>query len=407
LSLRPPLVFLLVCLARSAAAEPALFGSAELAAGGGHDDNMFLQVSPDTLTREPPLSGWFGHLGPRLGAGLSAAGLRLDLTYSLDYRGSAAAGHLALQQGELSLALPHFGRLRSTLIATVSRFDASRFSADRFVSAGGGLDLRFEITESVRISAAYRFERRSFPGRSDESDNVHLGELRFGYRPTSSVDLGIGTSILDVAPTAGAATEGGALQMVRVGPDTQLVWHWLTLALSAWGGSIEVASLGRDVQVGGAAIALFRLAKNLDLSVALDLTAAPWASDARAEDYTRRYMGLGLLVHETGRVPLGAGEKDDLRPKVEPGRVRLRVHAPAAMAVEVVGSWDDWAAPGRTLSLTKRPGLWEAWVDVPPGTHRYRFMIDGRATRPPDAPRYQRDDFGGEDAVIDVPGAAP
>jgi hypothetical protein len=407
LSLRPPLVVVLVCLARSAAAQPALFGSAELATGGGYDDNMFLQVSPDVVASQARLSGWFAHLEPRLGAGLAAAGWRFDLSYSVDYRGSQAAGHLALQQGELGVAVPHFGPLRLTLVGTLSRFDASGLSSDRFRSAGGGLDLRLEISDSVRISTGYRFELRNFPERSSETDLVQLGQLRLGYRPISPVDLGLASTVLGVSPGAAATTRDAALRIIRAGPDVQLVWHRLTLALAGWGGTIEVAYVGRDLQVGGAATALFRVAKNVDISAAFDLAAAPWSSDVRANDYTRRYGGLGLVFHATGRTKLSTGDVEDLRPMVLTGRVRLRVRAPQAVSVEVVGSWDDWATPGQTLSLTERPGMWEAWLEVPPGTHRYRFLVDGRTTRPPDAPRYLRDDFGGEDAVIDVPGAAP
>ncbi len=68
----------------------------------------------------------------------------------------------------------------------------------------------------------------------------------------------------------------------------------------------------------------------------------------------------------------------------------------------VVGSWDEWARP---TSLERVPGSarWQAWLALPPGAHSYRFVVDGRAVRPQGAPRYQRDDFGGEDGVIDVP----
>jgi hypothetical protein len=389
-------------------AEPAAFGTAELAAGGGYDSNMFLQVSPDTATREPRLAGWYGHLEPRLGAALAAAGWRFNLSYTLDYRGSQAAGHLALQQIDAAIVAPHLGRLRPTLIGTAGRFDASRFSADGFVFAGGGLELRLELTDALRVTGGYRLEVRSFPNRAGERDVVHLAELRLGYRPDPSVEIGVGSTYFALAPAHAAVMDDGTVQVLRVGPDTELVWHRLSLGLSAWGGTIAVAAVGRDWQVGAGLAALFRLTKNLDLSAIVDLTAAPWAMDVRAQDYTRRYFGLGVVGHVTGRASLQQREEAaDLRPLIQDGRARFRVRAPQATEVSVVGSWDDWTAPGTALSPTKEPGLWEAWLALPPGTHRYRFMVDGHTVRPPDAPRYMADDFGGEDAVLEVVGGPP
>jgi hypothetical protein len=177
--------------------------------------------------------------------------------------------------------------------------------------------------------------------------------------------------------------------------------------VSAWGGSIAVSGLGRDWQVGGGLGALLRLGENVDLSATAELTSAPWASDLRAQDYTRRYFGLGLVAHTTGRHTLTGATPEGLRPVVEKGRARFRLRAGQASLVTVIGSWNDWAAPGLTLTHTREPGLWEAWIDVPPGTHRYRFVVDGQPVRPPDALRYARDDFGGEDAVIEVPKEGP
>jgi hypothetical protein len=258
------------------------------------------------------------------------------------------------------------------------------------------------------VTAGYRAELRSFPERAAERDLVHLAELRVAYRPSPSFEVGMGSAYLAVAPAHAAVLDDGTVQAVRFGPDTELVWRRLTVGVSAWGGTIAINGQGRDWQVGGGLGALVRLGANVDLSASVDLTAAPWASDVRAEDYTRRYFGLGVIAHATGRRALTSRPPPAvLRPVVEKGRARFRIRSSQAAAVSVIGSWDDWAAPGQTLEHTGEPGLWEAWVEVPPGTHRYRFLVDGQAVRPPDAIRYARDDFGGEDAVIEIPGERP
>jgi hypothetical protein len=380
-----------------------VFGGADLAVGGGYDTNMFLQVSPDAAMRQPRIAGWLAHVEPRLGTALAAGGWRFELSYSLDYRGSQAAGHLTLQELELALGTPSLGRLRATLTGTAGRFDASSFSTDRFLFAGGGLVLRLELTEALRLTTEYRAEVRSFPGRAGEHDLVHLAELRLGYRPKPHAE----GSYFAVAPVHASFMDDGTIQIVRVGPESELIWRRLALAGSLWGGSITVATIGRDWQIGGGLSLLFRLSKHFDLSGTFELTAAPWASDARADDYSRRYVGLSLIGHASGRTSLvRSSDADDLHPMVLPGRARFRVKASGAESVTVVGSWNDWASPGESLYRTEEPGLWEVWMDLPAGAHRYRFMVDGRAVRPPDAPRYLADDFGGEDAVLDVPAAS-
>lgn len=407
---RAPFFTLLIALAVPdvARADPAIFGTAEVSASGGYDSNMFLQVSPNAATREPNVAGWFVHGSPRLGAGLSVGGWRLDLVYDVDYRGSDAAGHLILQQLDLSVAAARIGRLRPTVLFSLGRFDASRFPSDQFNFLGGGLELRLEVSDSFRITGAYRAELRAFPQRAGEQDLVHLAELRLAYRPSPTVEVGLGSAYLAVAPAHAAVMSDGNVQVVRVGPDTELVWHRLSLGLSGWGGLIDIAPVGRDWQIGGGLAALFRVSSNLDLVTSVDVTAAPWASDVRAQDYTRRYVGMGLVAHATGRRSLSNGPPPEaLRPVVENGRARFRLRSPLASAVTVIGSWDDWAAPGQTLTHTGDAGLWEVWVEVPPGVHRYRFLVDGKPVRPPDAPRYVKDDFGEEDAVLEVPQGTP
>lgn len=409
---RPPVVHLvaivLVAAPAVARAEPAAFATGEVSLGGGHDSNMFLHVSPDAATREPRIEGWFGRASPRLAGGLSAAGWRLDLIYDLDYRGSNAAGSLAMHELELSLALPQLWRMRWTLSGQLGRFDASRYAQDRFEYAGGGLDLRLELTAAFRVQAAYQLQVRRYPGRG-ERDLVHLGELRLAYRPDPTVEVGVGSSYMALVPASAVVLNDGNFRVLRVGSDLQVVWGALTVMASAWTGTIEVGDTNRNWQVGGGLGLLYRLGKNVDVAALADLTAAPWAPDGVARLYSRRHFGLNLIAHATGRAAARRRPPPHtLRPVAgEDGRIRFRYRAAQASTVEVIGSWNEWATPGVALTPTREPGLWEAVVEVPPGAHRYRMLVDGRAVRPPDAPRYVKDDFDGEDAVIDVSSQPP
>src|SRR4051812_16012655 len=75
-----------------------VLGTAEVAAGGGHDSNMFPPLVVDPTTRPPLVGGWFGRAAPRLSAGVVAGGWRVETAYALDYRASNAAGQLIDQR---------------------------------------------------------------------------------------------------------------------------------------------------------------------------------------------------------------------------------------------------------------------------------------------------------------------
>jgi hypothetical protein len=89
---------------------------------------------------------------------------------------------------------------------------------------------------------------------------------------------------------------------------------------------------------------------------------------------------------------------------LDDGGVRFVFELPDATEVSVVGDFDGWdEARGR---LTRRAdGRFEGRFEVGPGRHEYALIVDGEPMRPPGAERYVSDGFGGENAVLIVPGA--
>jgi hypothetical protein len=367
-----------------AAGEPALIGNVEVAGGGGHDDNMFLSVTPDAA---PVVGGWFGRVAPRLVAALATDSLRLEASYALDYR-SAAAGHLVGQRAELGLVLGTGRRLKSSLTAVAGRFDASDSGPDRFLFAGGELAARLELSASWRAAAAYELDVRRFPDRAT-TDLLHVAEARLDYRSDR---------LWGVELVRASALGDGNARIVRGGPAADLVAGRFTFAAWAWAGFVDPTGHAVIAQAGGGVGAMVRLDAHLDLVATADWTASPGDSDPVAVAYDRRYLAVGVLAHASARKSLTRrAEVVDLTPVVRAGKVRFRSRAPAS----VIGSWDEWKTPG--VALAGAGDVWEAWIPLPAGSHRYRFMMDGRAARPPDAPRYLPDDFGGEDGVLEVP----
>lgn len=392
-----------------AIAQTVVFGTGEVAVGGGHDTNIFLQVLPDAGTREPLVGGWFGRVAPTLAAALAVGEWRLETSYGLDYRNSREAGNLLLHEIDLLVTMPCWWNAFPRLVLSGGRFDASDRPQDQFLFAGGEIGLKLELLESFRLSVSYRAELRDHPeqpGGMADSDLVHMVELRLGYRSGARFELGMGSSYVGVAPARAALLDDGSVRLLRFGPDLELVWRRLTLVLGGWGGTLDVQGMPRIWQIGAGAGATFRITSHVDAVLAMDWTSSPGASDTIATNYTRRYVGLSLVAHATAKKAVTHSAErrpDKFGPIIENlGRVRLRLHAERATQVQVIGSWDDWAQSGRSLVPTGESGLWETWLELAPGSYRYRFVVDGKTVQPPCALRYVPDGFGGQDAVFEI-----
>ncbi|MFO1515105.1 MAG: glycogen-binding domain-containing protein [Verrucomicrobiota bacterium] len=73
-------------------------------------------------------------------------------------------------------------------------------------------------------------------------------------------------------------------------------------------------------------------------------------------------------------------------------------HAPTAMSVQLVGDFTHWIE--KPLSLQKEAGgVWRAEVDLAPGTHHYRFIVDGQWHDDPDCTVRVPNPYGGENMV--------
>lgn len=82
-------------------------------------------------------------------------------------------------------------------------------------------------------------------------------------------------------------------------------------------------------------------------------------------------------------------------------RVRFGYFRPDARAVQVVGSFNGWD-PQHTAMRRDALGDWTAEVELPPGEHRYRFLVDGEWRDDPTAQQTAQNPFGGVDAILVV-----
>lgn len=87
----------------------------------------------------------------------------------------------------------------------------------------------------------------------------------------------------------------------------------------------------------------------------------------------------------------------------KPGKVPqvFAFAAPMAASVQLVGDFTHWQQ--RPISLRKdAEGVWRATVELPPGAHHYRFLVDGEWRDDPECLARTPNPYGGQDAVRQV-----
>lgn len=75
--------------------------------------------------------------------------------------------------------------------------------------------------------------------------------------------------------------------------------------------------------------------------------------------------------------------------------------APTAVSVQLVGDFTQWQ--DKPINLKKGPnGVWRTSVELPPGTHHYRFLVDGQWRDDPECEVQVPNAFGSHDAIRQV-----
>lgn len=75
--------------------------------------------------------------------------------------------------------------------------------------------------------------------------------------------------------------------------------------------------------------------------------------------------------------------------------------APAAVSVQLVGDFTHWQE--KPVNLQKSAdGIWRTSVELTPGRHHYRFLVDGQWRDDPECRLRTPNPFGGEDMIRQV-----
>ena len=79
----------------------------------------------------------------------------------------------------------------------------------------------------------------------------------------------------------------------------------------------------------------------------------------------------------------------------------FRFTDPTAMSVLLVGDFTHWQAKGIPMHKNKE-GIWMATMELPPGKHTYRFIVDGEWRDDPECSLRVANPYGSEDMVRQV-----
>jgi 1,4-alpha-glucan branching enzyme len=75
--------------------------------------------------------------------------------------------------------------------------------------------------------------------------------------------------------------------------------------------------------------------------------------------------------------------------------------APEAVSVQLVGDFTQWQE--RPISLKKENGgVWQTSIELAPGTHHYRFLVDGEWRDDPDCSLRVPNGFGSQNMARKV-----
>ncbi len=77
------------------------------------------------------------------------------------------------------------------------------------------------------------------------------------------------------------------------------------------------------------------------------------------------------------------------------------IAAPGAMSVQLVGDFTQWQQ--MPINLHKgADGIWRTTVELGPGAHHYRFLVDGQWRDDPECALRVPNPYGGHNAVCQV-----
>lgn len=125
-----------------------------------------------------------------------------------------------------------------------------------------------------------------------------------------------------------------------------------------------------------------------------------------ARGSTRTALGAAVLVAALSAVSCSPRDEGPIARESGPERVEdgvvFRYYDQGAKKVYLVGDFNNWSPLADPLKDMNGDGHWSLFYPLPPGTYRYKFVVDGRWVPDPSNPDSEPDGFDGINSVVRV-----
>ncbi len=90
--------------------------------------------------------------------------------------------------------------------------------------------------------------------------------------------------------------------------------------------------------------------------------------------------------------------KSKTKAKIQAKNVQFELLAPAAVAVYLAGTFNNWDANAHPMEKDKK-GVWKTSLSLKPGRYEYRFFVDGHWENDPACSCCVPNEFGSQNCV--------
>jgi chromosome partitioning protein len=81
---------------------------------------------------------------------------------------------------------------------------------------------------------------------------------------------------------------------------------------------------------------------------------------------------------------------------------RFIFHAPDAVSVKIVGSFNNWDLSDESAMERDEEGKWSKRISLKPGTYQYKFLVNDMWIEDRSNPNFTVNSFGGKNSVIEI-----
>lgn len=185
-------------------------------------------------------------------------------------------------------------------------------------------------------------------------------------------------------------------------PIDDICWQLFDGPCGVWKTKEELMSCDRRMRTCDVfitrfreAIVVLRKAEAKQPEVQPTQPAKPDKPEAKAEEKN------GAKAAPAGKTSSDPPLTPPWKPTTVAGGIRFAFESATAKKVEVAGTFCEWK-PLAMQPQAGRAGLWTIVVSIPKGEHSYKFVVDGKWIKPPEAPRYVSDGQDSENGIITI-----